>query len=184
MDFLASGWLPIVLSAVFVFFASFLAWAVLPYHHKEWKRVSDERGLQGAFIELGLGPGQYSVPHGGSERLKEPEYKEMIERGPIVFMNVLSGSPNMGKNMALSLVLNLVIATFVAYLLSFTVLPGDSYLHVFRIAGVAGVLAYTSGGLLNDIWFAKPGRAILTATLDGIVFGLIVAGTFGWLWPR
>ena len=38
-------WLPIVVSAVIVFFASFLAWMVLPHHNGDWKGLPNEDAL-------------------------------------------------------------------------------------------------------------------------------------------
>ena len=40
---LASLWLPILVSAVAVFFVSFLAWMVLPHHKKDINAIADEK---------------------------------------------------------------------------------------------------------------------------------------------
>ena len=42
MAFLAQLWLPIVLSAVLVFFVSALFWMISPHHQMEWKKLPNE----------------------------------------------------------------------------------------------------------------------------------------------
>ena len=39
---LAELWLPIVVSAVALFFASFLSWVVAPIHRKDWVKLDRE----------------------------------------------------------------------------------------------------------------------------------------------
>ncbi len=36
----------------------------------------------------------------------------------------------------------------------------------------------------NSIWWAKNWGATIRSMIDGLVYGLLTAGTFGWLWPR
>jgi hypothetical protein len=55
-------WLPIVLSGVIVWVASFLIWMISPMHKGEWKPLPDEKGFMGAMIEMGVQPGQYMFP--------------------------------------------------------------------------------------------------------------------------
>lgn len=43
MEFLSELWMPIVVSAVFVFIASFLIHVVLPIHKGEWVKVAERR---------------------------------------------------------------------------------------------------------------------------------------------
>jgi hypothetical protein len=40
-----SLWLPIVVSGVALFFASWAAWMLLPHHKPEWKGLPDENAL-------------------------------------------------------------------------------------------------------------------------------------------
>ena len=60
----------------------------------------------------------------------------------------------------------------------------DEYLHVFRVAGTIAVAAYTSALLPGSIWWGRPWSHTLKDMADGLVYGLLTAGTFGWLWPR
>ena len=78
----------------------------------------------------------------------------------------------------------LLIGFFVAYLTWHTVAVGTDYLAVFRVAGTAAFMAYGLGNLSNGIWKGQMWVTTLKEVFDGLVYGLLTAGTFGWLWPR
>ena len=184
MEFITALWLPILVSGVIVWIASFLIWMVSPMHKGEWRELSDEKGFMGALIEMGVKPGQYMFPcSNDGQKMKDPEFQERLKRGPCGILTVFPGSVNMGKNMVLTLLLYWTISLFVAYLGYHAIRPEMVYLERFRIAGTAAILGYVFGGISSDIWFGKPGRAIATAIVDGVIYGLLTAGTFAWLWP-
>jgi hypothetical protein len=79
---------------------------------------------------------------------------------------------------------SLVVSFFLAYLAANTLEPGAHYLEVFRVVGVAGFLAYAVGQVPASIWMGKPWAVAWKEVFDGLVYGLVTAGTFGWLWPR
>ncbi len=61
-----SLWLPIVLSAVIVFFVSAFFHMVLPLHKNDMKRVPKEDELLDAIRRLDIAPGDYGAPLPGS----------------------------------------------------------------------------------------------------------------------
>jgi len=73
---------------------------------------------------------------------------------------------------------------FVAYLTGHTVPLGAHYRGVFRVAGTAAFLAYGVGTLSNGIWKGYPWKMVFLESFDGLIYALLTAGTFGWLWPR
>lgn len=185
MDFLSALWLPIVVSAVFVWIASFLLWMVLPLHKGEWVKLSDERGFMGALLEMGVKPGQYMFPCAEDpKQMKDPEFQELMKRGPMGHMTVWPGPPNMGLLMFVTLIIYMVISLFVAYVAYHTLAPADPYLTRFRVTGAMAVAIYCLGRLPHDVWFRTPGHSIGRALVDGVIYGLLTAGTFGWLWPK
>ena len=179
-------WLPIVLSAVVVFLASWVVWTLLPIHRSDWSAVTDERALRDAFYWQQLAPGQYHLPHaGGVEALKNPEYVRKLEEGPHAFITLLPpGKPAMGRNMALYFLFDLAVSLLVAYVASLALPAGANHLQVFRVTGTVAVLGYAAGHIPNAIWFGKPWSATWKEVFDGVVYGLLTAGIFGWLWPR
>ena len=35
-----------------------------------------------------------------------------------------------------------------------------------------------------SIWYGRSWRITIMYTLDGLIYALLTAGVFGWLWPR
>jgi len=185
MAFLAALWLPIVLAAVIVFVASSIMHMVLPYHHSDYKKLPDEEKARAALGATPLPPGLYVLPFCTHKEMKTPEIQEKYKQGPVAMLTVLpSGPPAMGKYMALWFVYCLIIGFFVAYLTFHTVAPGTRYLAVFRVAGTAAFLAYGVGTISNGIWKGQPWSNVIKEVIDGLVYALLTAGTFGWLWPK
>jgi hypothetical protein len=52
------------------------------------------------------------------------------------------------------------------------------------VAGTAAFMAYGVGTLSNGIWKGQPWSMVAKEFFDGLLYGLLTAGTFGWLWPR
>ena len=90
----------------------------------------------------------------------------------------------MGKYLALWFVNCLLIGLFTAYLTGRTVAAGTDYLHVFRVAGATSFMAYGVGNFVNSIWKGQPWSATAKEIFDGLLYALVTAGAFGWLWPR
>jgi hypothetical protein len=179
---LASLWLPILLSAVFVFIASSIIHMVLKYHASDRRALPNEEAARGV---LRLPAGDYAVPYAGSmEAMKAPEYTSKVKEGPVAFITVLpSGGWNMGRALALWFMYCLVVSLFAAYLASRAVQPDADYLAVFRFAGTVAFAAYAMGAWQETIWYGRPVSTTLKNTVDGLIYALITAGTFGWLWP-
>jgi hypothetical protein len=95
-----------------------------------------------------------------------------------------NGRPFMPRYLGLWFGYCLVIGFFVAYLAAHTVPAGTNYLAVFRIVGSAAFLAFGIGPLANVIWKSYPWGFVLKEVIDGLIYALLMAGTFGWLWPR
>ena len=87
-------WLPIVVSSVFVFLASFILHMVLPYHHSDFKQMPSEAEVMDALRKFGIKPGDYIVPHpGGPAGMKSPAFIEKRNRGPVFLATVMKSGP-------------------------------------------------------------------------------------------
>ena len=182
---LSALWLPILLSAVIVFIASSIMHMVLPYHRGDYRRLPDEDKLLPALRTAGLTRGLYIFPFCTHKEMKQPASIEKYNQGPVGMMTVFrSGPPAMPKFLGMWFGFCLLIGFFVAYLTAHTVMPGAHYLRVFRIVGTAAFLAYGLGNLSNGIWKGQTFSFTIKEVLDGLVYALLTAGTFGWLWPR
>ncbi|MHC4549434.1 MAG: hypothetical protein ACYTEZ_11730 [Planctomycetota bacterium] len=176
-------WLPILVAAVIVFFASWLAWMVLPHHKGDWAKMPDEDGFFDSLRAHDIAPGQYIFPCVQASEMKDPEKKARWEAGPHGVLLLWPSTPQMGRNLALSFGFYIVVGIFVGYLASVTFDAGAPYLKVFQVTGTAAILGYVFGGIPNDIWFGKKPRSILTCAIDNVVYGLLTAGCFAGFWP-
>jgi|SRR5208283_1195777 len=185
MGFLAALWLPIVLSAVIVFVASSIMHMMLPYHRSDYKGLPDEDKIRATLRAANLKRGLYILPYATHKDMKSPAMCEKYKEGPVGLLTIMqSGPPAMGKFMAQWFVFCLVVGFFTAYLTGHTVAAGANYLVVFRVAGTAAFMAYGLGQLIDSIWKGQPWSNTLKHVFDGLVYGLLTAGVFGWLWPR
>jgi hypothetical protein len=182
---LAALWLPIVLSAVIVFLASSVMHMLLPYHRSDYQKLPDEDKVLAALRATGAQRGLYVFPYCTHKDMKSPALIEKQKQGPIGFMTILpSGPPAMPKFLIQWFVFLLAVGLFVAYLAGHTVAPGANYLVVYRVVGTAAFLAYGLGNLSNGIWKGQPWSVTIKEVVDGLIYGLLTGGTFGWLWPR
>lgn len=174
-------WQPILVSAVIVWIASALIWTVLPWHKKDYAQTSDEEGVRAAL--KGLSPGFYNVPHVSDMKdLKQPEVEQKFSDGPLAFITMLpNGMSNMARNMALQFVYFIVVGIVCAYMVSRTLAPDAPYLEVFRVAGTVAFIANGVGAIPDSIWFGRPWSHTAKTLFDGLIYGLLTGGAFGWL---
>ena len=185
MFLLAHLWLPIVLSAVIVFIASSIMHMVLPYHRSDYKKLPDEEKVTASLRAAGLTRGLYVFPFCTPKEMKSAESVAKYNQGPVGMMTIFPlGPPVMPKFLGQWFGYCLIISFFVAYLAAHTIPPGLRYLAVFRVVGTAAFLAYGLGNLVNGIWRGQPWSVVIKEVIDGLIYSLLTAGTFGWLWPR
>jgi len=182
---IASLWLPIVLSAIVVFLASAVFHMVLKWHRGDYKKLPNEAAILEAIGREKVGCGVYMFPHCDPKDAKSPEFKEKMSRGPVGILTMMEPGPfNMGKYLGLWFVYCFIVSVFVAYLTSRTVQSGTDYLAVFRIAGTVAFMGYGIGYFVDSVWKAQPWSNSIRHMIDGLVYALLTAGVFGWLWVR
>lgn len=180
---LTALWAPILLSAVIVFVASSIIHMLLPYHFSDFRKVPAEDQLMEAIRGAGIPPGNYMLPHPGSRAgMKDPAFVEKRNRGPVAFLTTV-GSFSMGKSLVLWFLYCVVVGVFAAYVAGRVLGPGAEYLEVFRFAGTTAFVGYALALWQNSIWYRIAWSTTLKSTFDGLVYGLLTAGAFGWLWP-
>jgi hypothetical protein len=182
---LTTLWLPILLSAVIVFVASSLIHMASPWHKNDYPKVPNEEGLRAALRPLAIPPGDYMVPRPASrEELRDPKFLEKINQGPNLILTVVPNGPwSMGRNLSLWFLYTLVVSLFAAYIASRALPRGAEYLQVFRFVGATAFLGYAAALWQMSIWYRRAWSTTVKATVDGLIYALLTAGTFGWLWP-
>jgi hypothetical protein len=98
---IASLWLPILLSAAFVFILSSLVHMVFKYHSNDLRKLPDEDAVADALRKLNIPPGEYILPHAtGTKEMSSREFQEKVKRGPGVLMTIWPGGrPSMAGNL-------------------------------------------------------------------------------------
>lgn len=180
-----SLWLPILLSAVIVFLVSSIIHMVLGYHRTDFSKVPAEDQVMDALRPFDIPPGEYVIPHASSQKeMGTPEFGEKLSRGPVAFMTVMpSGRPTMGSSLVQWFIYCVVVGIFAAYLTGRAVGPGGEYLEVFRFVGTTAFVGYALALWQNSIWYRRAWSTTLKSNFDGLIYALLTAGTFGWLWP-
>lgn len=185
MAFLAELWLPILLSAVFVFIVSSIIHMALPIHKGDCIKMNNEDAVLQALRANGVTPGVYMFPRAASMKdMSSPEMVEKCKRGPVGWLTLLPpGGFNIGKSLVGWFINCLIVGTLVAYVGWHALGAAAPYLSVFRITGAAAILGYAVGQIDNSIWKGVPWSTTAKFIVDGVIYGLVTAGTFGWLWP-
>ena len=179
-------WLPILLSAVIVFVASSIIHMLLPLHRSDYRKLPEEDKVLDALRSAAVTPGRvYIFPHCDHKSMKSPETVEKFKRGPVGQLTIIpNGPPAMGKFLTQWFIYLLVAGIFVAYLTGRTLAPGTNYLAVFRVAGCTAFLGYSLALAQDSIWRGQTWGVTFKHLVDGLIYALLTAGTFGWLWPR
>jgi len=183
---IASLWLPIVISAVIVFVASSILHMVLPFNRRDFRRLAREDEVMNALRPFDIAPGDYLVPSAGPQSMRDPAFLDRMKRGPVfvaTFMDPVQRT-SLGRNLAMWFVYSLIVGVFAAYIAGEALPPGTPYPRVFQFAGCTAFIAYAVALWQNSIWYSKSWGTTLRSTIDGLIYGLLTAGVFGWLWPR
>ncbi len=107
-----------------------------------------------------------------------------MNKGPVVIMTVLPGGQmGMASSMILWFIYSVIIGIFAAYIAGHALVPGAHYLAVFRFAGCTAFVGYSLALMQNSIWYKKKWSATIKSMFDGLIYALLTAGFFGWLWP-
>ena len=185
MTGLSALWLPILVSAVFAFVASMIL-HMTAWHHSDYPRLPNEDKVMDALRPLAIPPGDYFIPRPASRAdMRSPAFDEKMKKGPVVVFTVMPNGPmSMGRMLGMWFVYCLVVSFLAAYITGRALAPGTSYLHVFRFAGATSFIAYSVGLWQMSIWYRRSWTTTIKATIDGLIYGLLTAGAFGWLWPR
>jgi hypothetical protein len=179
-------WLAILVATALVFVASNVVWMALPHHKSDTRRLPEEAAAIEVLGKQDLAPGLYRFPWANSmAEMKDPAFVAKLRKGPVGMLTVWPKGPfNMGRQLGLWTAYIVLMGVFVAYLTGRVLEPGAHYLEVFRIAGTAAFLGYSGAQLPPAIWWGKPLSVAFKEIVDGLLYALLTAGAFGWLWPR
>ncbi|MEM7385695.1 MAG: hypothetical protein AAF514_12185 [Verrucomicrobiota bacterium] len=172
--------LPVLLTGIALFFASFLFWVVTPIHKADWPKLPDEDAFIKAIRPLDLPLGNYMYPgYETMEEAKREEHQNKWKNGPRGVLTVLP-KPNMGRNLGLTFVFFLLSSFCIAYLASLALPSGTEFARVFRVVATAAIMTYLPAILLHAIWFRC---RVVGHVVETIAYAAICGAIFGALWP-
>jgi hypothetical protein len=171
---------PVLISAVVLFFASFLSWMVLQLHKKDWRKLPSEEEVMSAFKKAGPAVGSYMFPHCGDHATAQtPEFQERYKAGPNGIVTILA-PVNMGQNLGLTFLYFLAVSFGFAYLASIAFHSGGSFLDVYRFVFTVALLTFLAGMVQHAIWF-RP--RIVGHVIESIGYAALTGFVFASLWP-
>jgi hypothetical protein len=159
---------------------------VLPWHKNDYPKMPNEDKVMDSLRPFNIPPGDYMIPRPSSTKeMSSPEYIDKMKKGPVVILTVLpNGQSNMVSNLIQWFLFSIVVGIFAAYVAGRALLPNADYLQVFRFAGVTAFLGYSLALWEMSIWYKRSWMITIKSTIDGLIYALLTAGVFGWLWPR
>ena len=183
---LTSLWLPILVSAVLVFLASFVLHMLVPFHRADYRRMPAEDEVMSALRRFAIPPGDYMMPcPGGPDAMRDPKFLEKMKTGPVATVTFMAPGPiRMGPQLVQWFVYCAIVGLFTAYVTGRALGPGTVYLRVFQMAGCVAFIGYAVALWQQSIWYRRSWATTIRYSIDGLIFGALTAGTFGWLWPN
>ncbi len=178
--------IPIALSAVLVFIASSIIHMATPWHSGDLKKIPNEDGVMNALRSFNIPPGDYGMPKASSMKdMGSPEFLARYKAGPVAFMTVRpSGDMSMTNSLIMWFIYSLIVSLVAGYIAGVAFGPGAEYLRIFQVAGCVAFTGYALGQAQESIWWGRSWARTFRTMLDGLLYGLLTGGTFGWLWPR
>ena len=178
-------WLPIVLATLLAWVASFLSHVVLKFHNADYSGIDNEEGILDSIRAAKPAKGIFALPYCAEMKdMADPQMQQRFERGPVAMITIFdNGMPPMGKLMVQQILFFLLGMFLVAYCASLALLPGANYLEVFRFVSATAFLTFGWAQIPLSIWFGHPWGMCARYLVDALVYALLAAGAFAWLWP-
>jgi len=179
-------WFPILLSAVIIFILSSIIHMMSPWHKSDYPQMPNEDKVMDALRPLNIPPGDYVVPRPSSrEEMRSLEFKEKMKKGPVMMFTVFPNGPSsIVSSLVLWFLFLVVIGFFTAYVAGRTLPMSADFLHVFRLTGVTAFMGYCAALWQMSIWYRRAWITTIKATVDGLIYAILTAVTFAWLWPQ
>ncbi|GIV58596.1 MAG: hypothetical protein KatS3mg042_1509 [Rhodothermaceae bacterium] len=171
------------MAAVLVFIAGYVLHTLLPHHRSDFAPLPDEDRVREAVRELPQGT--YLFPYAATmEDLKDPECRQKFKQGPVGTLTIWpTGVGPSGRQLGLQFVYVLAVTLLAGYVAGISLPAGTDYLKVFQVVGTTAWLGHAGALPLHSIWYHTPWSNTVKSMLDGLVYALLTAGVFGWLWP-
>ena len=178
-------WMPILASAVIAWLASGLIHMLIKYHNSDFQKLDNEDDVMAAVREGSPSLGLHHFPHcADMKEMANEDMQQKMIKGPVGMLVMFpNGLPNMGKYLSQQFIFFLVGTALIAYCGTLVLLPGADFMTVFRFFSAVGFLAFGWANIPYSIWFGFQWSMTAKYLLDALIYALVVAATFAWLWP-
>ncbi len=185
MTVLASLWLPILISVVAVFVASWALHMLPLWHKNDYPAVPNEAAARAALAPLAIPPGEYMLPRCKTHaEMRTPEFMEKLNQGPVMILTVVpNGPPRMGKMLAQWTLYVALVTGFAACLARHALADGANPHRVFHHVAFAAFGGHALALVQMSIWYRRSWGSTLKAALDGLIYAAITGLIFAWRWP-
>jgi hypothetical protein len=183
---IASLWIPILLSAVVVFVASFVLHMLIPFHRSDYQKLPNEDRVVDALRGFGIPPGDYMAPSAsGPAAMRDPAFLEKMNKGPVVVATFMPVGPiRMGAQLTQWFVYCVVVSLLAALATSITYRAGANHHSVVHFSALIAFIGYTVAMWQLSIWYHRSWATTLRYTVDGAIYGFLTGLMFGWFWPH
>lgn len=178
-------WMPILLGAFLAWVASAMIHMALKYHNSDYKQLPNEDEVVAAIGRGAPSPGVHSMPYCSDMKgMGEPAMQARFTNGPVAFVTVFpNGMPKMGKLIGQQMLFFLIGCVLIGGCAAQVLPPGAAPMAVFHLIAPVGFLAFGWGVVPFSIWYGHAWSTTAKYLLDALIYGLVVAGCFAWLWP-
>src|SRR4029453_17553675 len=142
---LASLWLPILLSAAVVFFASFILHMLVPFHRSDYRKLPNEDQVMDTLRRFAIPPGDYMTPSAGSPAaMRDPKFLEKMTKGPVGVATFMPGGPiRMGAQLSQWFVYCAVVSLLAALATSVAFKSGTDHHDVVHFSALIAFIGST-----------------------------------------
>jgi hypothetical protein len=117
--------------------------------------------------------------------MTSPEFLDKIRKGPVMVVTILPNEMmSMGRNLGLWFVYCAVVGLCTAFITGRALPAAADHHQVFHLAGATAFIGYALALWQMSIWYRRAWSTTIKATIDGLIYALLTAGAFEWLWPR
>ncbi|MBR7799453.1 hypothetical protein [Undibacterium fentianense] len=178
-------WLPILLTAVGVFFASSLIHMVFKWHNSEYRPLPNDEDVRQALAPIKNEPGMYATPHCPDMKDMQTEaVQQKFRDGPVALITVRKpGAPTMGRYLLQWFALNLSVAALGGLLALQTMGLYANPHYAGHFIGLFTMIVYACGSIQESIWMGRPWSATFKNILDSLIYGVVSALVFWQFWP-
>lgn len=182
---LTSLWLPILLATVAAWIASILIHLLLKLHDNDYQPLSNEDEVATAIRNGQPTKGIHNIPFSvDMKELANETMQAKFKKGPVAFVTIFdNGLPAMGKLVLQQVLYFLFGMILIGYCASLAIAPNADYLVVFRVVSAIGFLTFGWALIPMSIWYGHLWSTTMKYLFDALVYGLLAAGVFAWLWP-